>query len=75
MSDEATQPEESTHEAEARQASREHVADRSPTSDEEAAAERALRDPALSGDQSDVGRHYREMAERGSHQEGEGRVP
>ena len=52
-----------------------HQADRPPTSEEEQAADRALADPELTGDQEDVGKHYREMTDLGVNAKGEGRIP
>jgi hypothetical protein len=63
-----TNPSRETRAEEAEQARRDHTADRPPTPDEEAAAEtNEVSDEARQG--------YQEMAERGAHQEGEGRLP
>jgi hypothetical protein len=63
-----TKPSSDTREAEAREARRGPVADREPTPDEERAAE---------GNElpESVVEHEQEMAERGAHQKGEGRIP
>ena len=77
MSEETTQPAGTSGGAGAGAGAKQpapHAADRPPTTEEDEAAERARRDPALSGDQAEVGEHYREMTERGTHQEGEGRI-
>jgi len=68
MSESPTRPTQNTRDAERREASAEHDADRAPTPDEEASAD------ALEPD-AEVAEHEREMAERGAHQEGEGRLP
>jgi hypothetical protein len=67
MSD-PTRPTRETRDEEQADAQRSAGADREPTEDEEAAAERHELDP-------DVAEHEREMAERGARQKGEGRVP
>ena len=74
MPDEVTQPDEATHEAEVEESTQAHTADRPATTEEEEAAERSRTDPSLSGDPEVVAEHYRSMAERGSRQEGEGRI-
>ena len=63
-----TRPSSETREAEAREARRAPEADREPTRDEEQAAE---------GNDlpESVVEHEKEMAERGAHQKGEGRIP
>ena len=71
---EDTQPDESTADADEREAQAAHTADRPPTEDESAAADRAREDRSVSGDQQAVGEHFREMAERGVGQKGEGRI-
>ncbi|HVX22812.1 MAG TPA: hypothetical protein VHB02_15795 [Acidimicrobiales bacterium] len=71
---EHTSPDRETQQAEVEDAAVTGHADRPPTDDEAAAADRAAGDPALSGDQEEVGEHYREMAERGVEQKGEGRI-
>ncbi len=71
---EHTSPDNDTEQAEEEDAEVTARADRAPTSDEAAAADRAAADPELSGDQKAVGEHYREMAERGVEEKGEGRI-
>ena len=68
MSDQPTRPSADTRRAERAEAERPAGADREPTADEEARAESQPLDP-------EVVEHEREMAERGAHQEGEGRIP
>jgi hypothetical protein len=63
-----TRPSPETREAESREAGRGASADRQPTSEEEALAERNELDEG-------VVEHEKEMAERGAHQKGEGRIP
>jgi hypothetical protein len=65
---EPTRPTRETRDEERVDAQRSAGADREPTPDEEAAAEQNELDPG-------VVQHEREMAERGAHQEGEGRIP
>ena len=65
---EPTRPSHETRAAERAEADAEHRADHEPTPDEEAAADEQELDPT-------VAEHEREMAERGAHQQGEGRVP
>ena len=60
-----TKPTRETRAAEREEMDHAHEADREPTVDEEAAAPSEA-DP-------DVARSYQEMAERGAHQQGEGR--
>jgi hypothetical protein len=68
MSNDRTRPSDATRDAEREEAKREHVADRPATGDEEREAE-------LHAPDADVSKHEREMAERGAHQDGEGRLP
>jgi hypothetical protein len=68
MSEQPTRPSAETRRAERDEAERAAGADREPTADAEARAESHQLDP-------DVVDHEREMAERGAHQEGEGRLP
>jgi len=65
---ESTRPSRETRDAERAEADAAHDADRAPTPEEESVAEQTELDP-------DVAAHEREMAERGSQQEGEGRIP
>jgi hypothetical protein len=66
--DERTTPSRETRATEREDAKTQAVADRMPTPEEEDRAEELEVDP-------DVAAHEREMAERGAHQEGEGRLP
>ncbi len=68
MDEPRTRPTDRTKESERAEASAQHAADRMPTPDEEAAAEQLPESP-------EAAEHFREMAERGAHQQGEGRVP
>ena len=72
---EHTSPDRQTEEAEEAEARITSQADRQPTPEEEEAADRAAADPALSGDQAEVGKHYREMTDLGVEEKGEGRIP
>jgi hypothetical protein len=67
-----SQPDEATKEAEEIDATQAHIADRLPTSEEEAAAERS-RD-ALASDSESVAEHYEEMTDIGAHAKGEGKI-
>jgi hypothetical protein len=66
--DERTRPDKDTRAAEREDAETKAGADRMPTPEEAAIADDLELDP-------EVAEHEREMAERGAHQEGEGRVP
>lgn len=66
-----TETDEKTHEVEREESGAAHQADRPPTKDEEAAADRSAK---RSDDQKDVGEHYREMTELGANEKGEGRI-
>jgi hypothetical protein len=66
--DKPTRPDEETRSEERQDAHVPAGADRAPTPDEEELAEQQSLDP-------EVAKHEREMAERGAHQEGEGRTP
>lgn len=66
--DERTRPDAETRAAEREDAATQAGADRLPTPEEAAIADDLELDP-------EVAEHEREMAERGAHQEGEGRVP
>ena len=63
-----SRPTQKTRDAEAHEANAEHDADRDPTPEEAEIAD------SLEPD-ADVAEHEREMAERGAHQKGEGRLP
>jgi hypothetical protein len=62
-----TKPSEATREADRAALQAEHDAPQTPTAEEAAAAEQNTVSP-------ETGEHYREMVERGAHQEGEGRI-
>ena len=67
-----TEPDDKTREAELAEAGKSHTADRPPTSEEEAAAERKRAE--LDADREDVAEHYEEMTELGAHAKGEGEI-
>jgi len=66
--DDQTKPDEATRDAERREAEAAHESDREPTADEEAVADGLEVDP-------ETAKKYKEMAERGAEQKGEGRLP
>jgi hypothetical protein len=66
------EPDAETRAAEQVDATHAHTADREPTSEEEAAAERSLE--SLGEDREDVASHYEEMTDIGAHAKGEGAV-
>jgi len=68
MTVEPERPNDATREAEREEAKRQAGSDRMPTEDEAREAEEHTID-------DDVREHEREMAERGAHQKGEGRIP
>ena len=70
---EATEPDEGTIEAERAESGRQHVADRPPTSAEEAEAE-AARTGSDASERKSVAEHYEEMAELGAEVKGEGEI-
>lgn len=70
---ERTQPDERTEAADEAEGHAAHGADRAPTPDEEAAADRAADRPDRA-DPADVAEHERDMNERGAHAKGEGRI-
>ena len=63
-----TRPTDATRSSEQQAAHAEHAPDRAPSGDEERAAEENRLSPETS-------EHYKEMAERGASQKGEGRLP
>jgi len=67
-------PSEETIAADEEESRSAHVADRAPTEDEEAAADRARNDPSLAGDQEQVAEHFEEMTKKGVAEKGEGRI-
>jgi hypothetical protein len=66
------EPTEATIEAEHVDATQDHVADRPPTEEEEAAAEESRE--KLEADAKDVAEHYEEMSDIGAHVKGEGAI-
>jgi hypothetical protein len=62
-----TKPNNATRQADRADAQADHAAPQKPTADEAAAAEAVDLDP-------EVAAHEKEMAERGAHQRGEGRI-
>jgi len=66
--DDRTTPDKETRAVEREDAQTSAAPDRMPTPEEEAIADDLELDP-------EVAEHEREMAERGAHQEGEGRLP
>jgi hypothetical protein len=69
---EETEPDTSTQEAEDVDAHHDHSADRAPTAEESAAAERGLKEAG--GDLDDVAEHEKEMTDLGAHVKGEGEI-
>jgi hypothetical protein len=63
-----TKPSNETRQADETEAGTPHQADRMPTDEEAQAAEGLKTDP-------NVAQNYKEMAERGANQKGEGRIP
>ena len=63
-----TKPSKDTRQADEASAGIEHKPDRMPTSEEEQAAQDLKTDPSAA-------EHYKEMAEKGANQKGEGRIP
>jgi hypothetical protein len=66
--DERSWVSDATRAAETDEASARHAADRPPTQQEEGAIEGETVDP-------DVAEHFKDMAERGADERGEGRIP
>lgn len=71
---EHTMPDDHTRAAEDEEADAAH--DAGPTGDEltDEAAERARRELEESGEGEEIGERYRDMTERGAHQQGEGKI-
>ena len=67
-----TEPNEATVEAERAEAGEAHVADRSPTAEEESAAEESAEE--FEGDRAEVAAHFEEMSDIGAHAKGEGKI-
>jgi hypothetical protein len=72
MVDKDTELDEGTREAERVEAGEAHVADRPPTSHEEAAADAAAKE--FEGDRDEAAAHYEELSDIGAHVKGEGRI-
>jgi hypothetical protein len=72
MVDKETELDEGTREAERAEAGEAHVADRLPTSEEEAAAEAAAE--KFAGDSKEAASHFEELSDIGAHDKGEGRI-
>jgi hypothetical protein len=72
MAEKETQPDDATLEAEQADATQAHAADRPPTSDEEAAAERSAE--RFADDREEVAEHYEEMSDIGARVKGEGEI-
>jgi hypothetical protein len=70
--DNVTEPDSGTREAEREDAARAHNADRPPSPDEEAAAERGANE--VDANPEEVAEHYEEMADLGAHVKGEGQI-
>jgi hypothetical protein len=68
MANDHTRPTSDTRAEEAEEAQRAHTADRPPTEEEAEAADRNPLDPA-------VAESFKEAAERGAAEKGEGRIP
>jgi hypothetical protein len=68
MTERADKLSDETHEADRRDAMKSGEADRMPTPEEEELAEEHPLNP-------ETAEHEKEMAERGAHQKGEGRIP
>lgn len=71
--DEST-PDEATVDEEIAEAESAHVADRPPTAEEIAAADRYEAEHTDEDEKADVARHYKEMTEIGSEVDGEGKI-
>ena len=68
-----TEPDKATAEDELAESSKEHVADRAPTEDEERSADESRE--RYRDDASSVAEHERSMGEKGASEKGEGRIP
>jgi hypothetical protein len=68
-----TEPDPGTRQAEESDATQAHAADRAPTPDEETEADQELSEEGTEERQS-VAEHYKEMAELGAEEKGEGRI-
>jgi len=72
MANHETAPDEATLEAEREDATQAHGADRPPTDEESAAADRSAQ--RFADDRETVAADYEEMADRGAHVKGEGQI-
>ena len=72
MADDNAPTDEATQEAERIDAEHAHTADRVPTSDEEAAADKSKE--AFAADSEKVAEHYEEMSDIGANVKGEGAI-
>jgi hypothetical protein len=72
MANNETEPDEGTLEAEREDATQAHAADRPPTDDESAAAEKSA--STFAGDSKDVAAHEKEMSDIGANIKGEGEI-
>ncbi len=68
-----TEPDEATQRAERYDAERDHGADRQPTAEEDAAADREL-STLDEAERREVAEHYKEMTETGANIKGEGEI-
>jgi hypothetical protein len=73
MANQDAKPDQETRDAEKAEFGRDHVADRAATGDEEEMADEALAEES-DAERASVAQHEKEMAERGAHQKGEGRI-
>jgi hypothetical protein len=72
MANHETEPDEATLEAEREEATQAHTADRPPTDEESAAADRSAE--TFAGDREKAAADFEEMADIGAHVKGEGEV-
>ncbi len=72
MANHETEPDEATLEAEREDALQAHTADRPPTDEESAAAERSAE--TFAGDREEVAAEYEKLADIGAHVKGEGEI-
>lgn len=70
-----SRPNDETRAAEEREAAAPHTADRPPTEEESELADEIVNDPSTAEQRRTAGEHFREMAERGAAEQGEGRIP
>ncbi len=72
MAHHETEPDDATLEAEREDATQAHTADRPPTDEESAAADRSAQ--TFAGDREKVAADYKEMSDIGAHVKGEGEI-